>query len=98
MNREQFIAESQENGWDWEEGQDSANKEYPRHSHGFTRLFTTGGSIRLKIGEGDFVDYLPGDICEIQSGELHEGQVGVEGWSYMAAWRPDEADTFEGHE
>ncbi len=81
----------------FEEGYDEPGKVYTPHRHGWTKLVTLEGSIQLKLDDKPWVEQHMGDICEIRPGQLHEAVVGPEGWTWLAAWRPEEDDTFTIH-
>ena len=84
-------------GLDFEYGEDAPGKVYTPHVHGWTKLVTLAGSIHLRTAAG-WQDQHEGDECEVMSGELHEAVVGPDGWKWLAAWKPEEADTFSVHE
>jgi len=97
IDPKQYQREFQAAGLDFEYGEDVPGKIYTPHTHGWTKLITLDGSIRLRTSQG-WVEQYAGDVCEVRSGELHEGIVGANGWKWLAAWKPEEADTFSVHE
>lgn len=78
----------------YETGVDKPGYVYAPHRHGWVTVVTLGGSIRLTV-DNTTHELKAGDICEIQSNQLHEGVVGPDGWQWLAAWKPDEDSSFD---
>ena len=95
--RARFEQEFQRNGWLAEIGEDPAGHIYPPHRHGWTRLVTLGGSLRLRVDGGAWREFKRGDTCDIATNQLHEAVAGSDGWHWLAAWKPEEDDTFAAH-
>lgn len=84
-------------GLEVERGFDQADKHYERHSHERTILYTRSGNLVLTLFDTvppRVVDLVPGDEFVIESGVEHEAVVGENGWGYVAAWDPAEANQF----
>ena len=92
-----YEEEFRQAGLLFERGEDEPGKVYAPHVHGWTKLVTLGGSIRLRTDDG-WHELRTGDEYEVRSGELHEAVVGPDGWRWLAAWKPEEDDTFAVHE
>ena len=97
VDPKRFEQEFRAAGLEYEYGEDEPGRVYELHRHGWTKLVTLGGSIRLRTSAG-WQELREGDVCEIQSGEAHEAVAGGQGWKWLAAWKPEEAGTFVVHE
>jgi hypothetical protein len=98
IDTEQYEQEFTNQGLIFEYGEDGPNKIYTPHRHGWTKLVTRAGSITMKLEGGEPFEQRAGDVCEVGSGQLHEAVVGPDGWKWLAAWKPEEGDTFNVHE
>jgi quercetin dioxygenase-like cupin family protein len=65
---------------------------YEPHRHGAVRLYTIKGSAKVKLDDQDWQDIEPGQEVIINDGQLHEAVAGPEGWEYIFASSPEEAE------
>jgi len=93
---DEYIQSLRRDGLSFEFGYDAPGKKYSPHQHGYTRLLTLAGVVDIKYDETWHLQK-PGDVCEIPSHKLHEAAVGEKGWTWVAAWRPEEEASFVVH-
>lgn len=74
---------------------DEAGKVYEPHRHEQTYLYTLSGSVKIKVDDGDWQTLRSGQEFIVGTNQLHEAEVGPEGWEYVAAWNPEEAEKFK---
>jgi quercetin dioxygenase-like cupin family protein len=55
---------------------------YKPHSHGAVRLYSLGGSIKIRKDNGRWQNIKVGQEVRIKRGQLHEAVEGPEGWEY----------------
>jgi quercetin dioxygenase-like cupin family protein len=67
---------------------------YEPHSHEATILFTLSGEVVFTLEDLDPVMLQTGREFSVGSGRLHEAVVGSQGWEYIAAWDPIEAEQY----
>ena len=83
------FRELEASGWTIEFEQEEAGTIHPPHCHETTHLFTLRGGMRIRVDEGKWVEQGPGDLFVVEDGQLHEAVVGIDGWEYFAAVKPD---------
>jgi len=87
MNRTEFEADLQREGYEIREGEIKPNEHHATHAHGFdARLFVLDGSMTLVFGD-DRCSYGPGDSCDVPAGTMHERHTEAEGVRYVAGRR-----------
>lgn len=87
MDRKDFEADVQREGYELREGEIKPNEHREAHAHGFdARLFVLDGSLTLVFGD-DRCSYGPGDSCAVPAGTRHEEHTGADGVRYLAARR-----------
>ena len=87
MDRAEFEAELQREGYEVREGEIKPNEHREAHAHGFdARLFVLDGSITLVFGDNRCA-YGPGDTCKVPAGTMHEEHTGADGVRYLAGRR-----------
>ena len=65
---------------------------YRYHSHQRTYLYGLDGVGVMKVGADDRATHhlvMPGDELVIETGVIHGGVAGPDGWRYIAAAEPD---------
>lgn len=66
-----------------DEWHDGVNVMYPVHAHGeHTAHIVVGGSIFITIN-GEEMEYVPGDRCDIPAHVAHSVRMGGEGCTYI---------------
>jgi mannose-6-phosphate isomerase-like protein (cupin superfamily) len=87
MDRKEFEAELQREGYEIREGTIPPNEHRPAHAHGFdARLFILDGSLTLVFGT-ERHSYGPGDSCYVPAGIMHEEHTEASGVRYLAGRR-----------
>jgi quercetin dioxygenase-like cupin family protein len=87
MNRAEFEAGLQRDGYALREGEIVPNTHRPAHTHDFdARLFVLDGSLTLVFGR-ERVSYKPGDTCDVPAGTAHEEHTEADGVRYLAGRR-----------
>jgi mannose-6-phosphate isomerase-like protein (cupin superfamily) len=87
MNRAEFEADLQHEGYELREGEIKPNEHRESHAHGFdARLFVLEGSITLVFGD-DRNTYSPGDSCSVPAGTMHEEHTEAHGVRYLVGRR-----------
>jgi quercetin dioxygenase-like cupin family protein len=87
MNRTEFEADLQREGYEVREGEIKPNVHHGAHAHEFdARLFVLDGSITLVFGDDRRV-YGPGDSCVVPAGTMHEEHTEADGVRYLAGRR-----------
>ena len=87
MNRAEFEADLQHEGYEIREGGIKPNEHRGAHTHDFdARVFVLEGSITLVFGEERCV-YGPGDSCSVPAGTVHEEHTEADGVRYVAGRR-----------
>ena len=88
MNRAEFEADFQREGYQIREGEIKPNEHRAAHTHDFdARLFVLDGSITIVFGD-DRRTYGPGDSYIVPAGTLHEEHTEADGVRYSAGRRP----------
>jgi quercetin dioxygenase-like cupin family protein len=88
MNRVEFEADLQREGYEVREGEIKPDVHREAHTHDFdARVFVLKGSITLVFGEDRCV-YGPGDSCNVPVGTMHEAHTKADGVRYVAGPRP----------
>jgi mannose-6-phosphate isomerase-like protein (cupin superfamily) len=88
MNRAEFEADLQREGYEVREGEIKPDVHREAHTHDFdARVFVLDGSITLVFGEDRCV-YGPGDSCNVPAGTLHEEHTEADGVRYVTGRRP----------
>jgi mannose-6-phosphate isomerase-like protein (cupin superfamily) len=88
MNRAEFEADLQRDGYEVREGEIKPDVHREAHTHDFdARVFVLDGSITLVFGEDRCV-YGPGDSCNVPAGTMHEEHTEADGVRYVAGRRP----------
>jgi quercetin dioxygenase-like cupin family protein len=88
MNRAEFEADIQREGYELREGEIKPNTHNPPHTHDWdARLFVLEGHLTLVRGNGRET-FGPGDSCSQAAGVLHEEHTEADGVRYLAARRP----------
>lgn len=98
MNPQEYEQQFKEQGLLYEYGEDAPGFIYTPHRHGWTKLVTVAGGFKMRLDNGEWFEQKTGDVCEVQSGQLHEAVVGPDGWKWLAAWKPEEDSTFDVHD
>ena len=93
-----YEKEFADQGLLFEYGSDKPGLVYTPHRHGWTKLITLGGSLRIRLDDKSWQELKAGDVIEIDSDQLHEAIVGPDGWKWLSAWKPEEDDTFVVHQ
>lgn len=57
-------------------------------------FLTISGSIQVKLDNKSPRTFKPFQELIVDSGQLHEGKVGQDGWEYLVAWDEDEAKKY----
>ena len=73
---------------------DAPGRIYPQHKHHTTYLFTLAGQVVVILDSKERHTLHPGDELVIKTDQLHEAVVGKDGWEYLAAWDPTEAEKY----
>ncbi len=88
MNKIEFEADLQREGYQIREGEIKPNEHRAAHAHDFdARLFVLDGSITIVL-EGGRHTYGPGDSYLVPAGTLHEEHTDADGMRYSAGRRP----------
>ena len=95
MNRAEFEAEAQRDGYEIREGEIKPNEHREAHVHDFdARLFVLDGSVTLVFGD-ERRQYGPGDCCDFPAGTPHEEHTEADGVRYVAGRRTAQAHAAE---
>jgi quercetin dioxygenase-like cupin family protein len=87
MNRAEFEADLQREGYEVREGGVEPNIHREAHTHDFdARVFVLDGSITLVFGDDRCV-YGPGDSCSVPAGTMHEEHTEADGVRYVSGRR-----------
>lgn len=87
MNRAEFEANAQQEGYEIREGEIEPHRHRGAHAHEFdARILVLEGSMTLVFGN-DPVTYHPGDSCTVPAGTMHEEHTEVDGMRYVAGFR-----------
>jgi mannose-6-phosphate isomerase-like protein (cupin superfamily) len=87
MNRAEFEAELQREGYEVSEGEIAPNERRQAHAHGYdVRLLVLDGSITLVFGD-DRRAFGPNDTCYVPAGLTHEELIGADGVKYLVGRR-----------
>jgi mannose-6-phosphate isomerase-like protein (cupin superfamily) len=93
MNREEFEADVQREGYELRLGEIPPDEHRPPHAHGFdARLFVLDGHVTLVFGEDRQV-YTAGMSCNVPAGTMHEEHTEADGVRYVAARRSAQQQT-----
>ena len=95
MNRAEVEHNYKARNLDIEYCNDEPGKIYEPHRHEQTYLYTLSGLVKIKVDDSDWQTLEPGQEFIVGTNQLHEAEVGSEGWEYVAAWDPKEAKKFK---
>jgi quercetin dioxygenase-like cupin family protein len=73
---------------------DPPGEVYEPHHHGKVYLYSLGGSLKIRLEQGEWRSIKPGQELIIERHQLHEAVVGPDGWEYIFAWDPKEAEEY----
>jgi len=95
MNRAEFEAEVQREGYELCEEQIEPNVHRDAHAHEFDeRLLVLGGSLSLVIG-ADRRTCRAGDTCTVPAGTMHAQDTEADGVRFLLGRRPAKPDPVE---
>ena len=91
MDRAEFEASLQQEGYEVRDGEIEPHRHREAHAHEFdARIFVLDGAITLVFGT-ERVTYRPGDSCNVPASTMHEEHTEADGARYVAGRRTPQA-------